>query len=99
MEPWSIEFAGRLEEHIIESDALRGNVLGDPHRRPVWVYVPPGYDDDPEVRYPAVFVIQGLTGQLDMWRNRFPFRLNFPELADRGMAGGNILPAVVVYVD
>jgi Putative esterase len=69
MEPWSIEFAGRLEEHVIISDALQGNVLGDPHRRPLWVYVPPGYDDDTEVRYPAVFVIQGLTGQLDMWRD------------------------------
>ena len=99
MEPWSIEFAGRLEEHVIESDALLGNVLGDPHRRPLWVYVPPGYDDDPGVRYPAVFVIQGLTGQLDMWRNRFPFRLNFPELADKGMAEGDIPPAVVIYVD
>ena len=24
---------------------LRGNPLGDPHERPLWVYLPPGYDD------------------------------------------------------
>ena len=33
---------GRLDEHVIESEALRGNPLGDPHERPLWVYTPPG---------------------------------------------------------
>ena len=36
---------GRLNEHVIVSDLLRGNPLGDPHERPLWVYTPPGYDD------------------------------------------------------
>jgi hypothetical protein len=99
MEPWSIEPAGRFDEHVFESAALRGNVLGDPHERPLWVYVPPGYDGEPDRRYPSVYVIQGLTGQLDMWRNRPPMRPNFPELADRGFASGDIPPAVVVWVD
>ncbi len=99
MEPWSIEVAGRFDEHLIESEALRGNVLGDPHARPVWVYVPPGYDDEPDRRYPSIYMIQGLTGQLDMWRNRVPFRLTFPELADRGIAGGEIPSCIVVWVD
>ncbi|HEX2024989.1 MAG TPA: alpha/beta hydrolase-fold protein [Actinomycetota bacterium] len=98
MEPWSIDFAGRLDEHVIQSEALRGNALGDPDRRPLWVYAPPGYEDE-DSRYPAVFVIQGLTGQLDMWRNRVAFRQNFPELVDRGMAAGEIPLAIVVYVD
>jgi hypothetical protein len=99
VEPWSIDLAGRLDEHVVDSEALRGNVLGDPDRRPLWVYVPPGYEDDGDRRYPAVFVIQGLTGQLDMWRNRVPFRLNFPEMIDRGMAAGEIPPAIVAFVD
>ena len=68
--PWSVEFAGRLDEHAFESEALKGNALDDPHVRPLWVYVPPGYDDEPENRYPSIYLIQGLTGQLDMWRNR-----------------------------
>ncbi len=33
-------------------------------------------------------MIQGLTGQLDMWRNRSPFRRNFPELARRALRHG-----------
>src|SRR5919206_155509 len=79
MLPWSTEPKGRFDEHVVESELLRGNPLGDPHRRPLWVYVPPGYDDEPERRYPSVYVLQGLTRQLDMWRNRVAFRRNFPE--------------------
>src|SRR6266540_2322308 len=99
MEPWSYDFRGRLDEHVFESEALKGNPLGDPHERPLWVYVPPGYDDNPERRYPSVYAIQGMTGQVDMWRNRFPFRKNFPELADDLFADGGAKPCVLVYVD
>jgi len=99
MEPWSREFAGRLDELEIASDVLRGNPLGDPHVRPMWVYTPPGYDTDAERRYPVVYVIQGMTGQLDMWRNREPFRPTFPENVDRLFASGDVPPAIVVFVD
>ncbi|MCD6021044.1 MAG: enterochelin esterase [Actinomycetia bacterium] len=99
MEPWSFEAKGRTDEHIVDSRALRGNALGDPHQRPVWVSTPPGYDDDAERRYPSVYVIQGLTGQLDAWRNRSPFRRNFPELADDLFARGDAPPVIVVWVD
>jgi hypothetical protein len=99
MLPWSKPFAGRLEEHEFESAVLRDNPLGDPHVRPLWVYVPPGYDDEPDRRYPSVYQIQGLTGQLDMWRNRTAFRLNPPELFDELFASGEAPPCVLVWVD
>ena len=53
MLPWSAGLAGRMEEHHVTSELLRGNPLGDPHERPLWVYVPPGYDDEPARRYPV----------------------------------------------
>src|SRR5262249_20816574 len=53
MEPWSHEFRGRLDEHVFSSDVLKNNPLGDPADRPLWVYVPAGYDDA-ERRYPSV---------------------------------------------
>src|SRR5256885_438488 len=98
MEPWSYELAGRLDEHAVESEVLKDNALGDPHVRPLWVYVPPGYDDS-DGRYPSIYVIQGLTGQIDMWRNRTAFRQNFPELADAAIANGECPPCVLVYLD
>ncbi len=98
MEPWSRELEGRLEEAVIESEVLKGNPLGDPSSRPIWVYVPPGYDARAE-RLPSLYVIQGLTGQLDMWRNRMPFRPTPIELTDALFAGGDVPPCVVVFVD
>jgi hypothetical protein len=99
MKPWSFESRGRFEDAEIESRALEGNPLGDPHVRPLHVYLPPGYDDDAERRYPSIYVIQGLTGQLDMWRNRAPFRKNFPELVDDLFAAGDSPAAILVFVD
>ena len=99
MDPWSFDVKGRFDELTIESRALRGNPLGDPHERPIWVSLPPGYEDEGSARYPSVYVIQGLTGQLDMWRNRTPFRRNFPELADDLFAQDGVPPVVVVWVD
>jgi hypothetical protein len=99
MLPWSAELAGQLEEHVITSELLRDNPLGDPNERPLWVYLPPGYDDDPDRRYPTVYVLQGYTGHVAMWRNRAPFRQPFPETADAVFARGDAPPALVVYVD
>jgi len=98
MLPWSAEIAGSFDEHVFDSQALRGNALGDPPSRPLWVYTPPGYDAS-EQRYPAVYMIQGLTGQVDMWRNREAFRPNFPEQLDAMFARRETPPCVVVFVD
>lgn len=98
MLPWSGELAGRIEERMIVSEVLRGNPLDDPHVRPVLVYLPPGYDES-AIRYPSVYVIQGFTGQVAMWRNRSPFRQPFLETADQVFASGTAPAAVVVFVD
>jgi S-formylglutathione hydrolase FrmB len=99
MLPWSADLAGQIEEHTIISELLHGNPLGDPHERPLWVYLPPGYDDGAEHRYPAVYVIQGYTGHIAMWRNRAPYRQPFTETADAVFASGEAPLAIVVYVD
>ena len=99
MEPWSREPVGRFDELEIESDLLRDNPLGDPHVRPLWAYVPPAYEAEPDRRFPSIYVIQGMTGQLDMWRNRSAFRLSTPERIDRLFAEEGCPAAVVVFVD
>ncbi|HEX6887719.1 MAG TPA: alpha/beta hydrolase-fold protein [Candidatus Nanopelagicales bacterium] len=98
MLPWSAPLAGRLDELVIDAPALRGNPLGDPAERPLWVYTPPGYDDAPDLRYPSIYVLQGYTGHVQMWRNRTAFRQPLPETADAVFAGG-APPCIVVYVD
>src|SRR6266536_5561701 len=93
MKPWSIEYRGHLDELEFESEALRSNPLADPHVRPLWVWTPPGYDES-DRRYPSIYVIQGMTGQVDMWRNRAALRPNFLELVDEAA-----LECVIVFVD
>src|SRR3954465_13007936 len=82
---------GRFERATVVSEALRGNPLGDPHERPLWVYVPDGYA---ERRWPVVYVIQGFTGQAGGWFNGRPFEPSFPELVAAAAP-----PCIVVLVD
>jgi hypothetical protein len=73
----------------IESEALRGNPLGDPHVRALHVWAPDG--DGP---YPSVYVIQGMTGMVQSWFNTSPFVPSYPDEVAR------LSPdAVVVLVD
>ncbi|MEO8776116.1 MAG: alpha/beta hydrolase-fold protein [Candidatus Nanopelagicales bacterium] len=98
MLPWDTELAGHLDKSTITSELLRGNVLGDPCERPIWVYTPPGYDAD-ATRYPSVYVIQGYTGHVAMWANRSAYRQPFVETADAVFASGEAPGCLVVYVD
>lgn len=96
--PWPSPLAGRVDDHLITSTALRGNPLQDRAERPLLVYVPPGYDDSTR-RYPTIYVLQGYTGSLPMWQNRMPYRRPFVETADAVLSAGDVPPAVVVFVD
>jgi hypothetical protein len=98
MLPWESPLAGRIDRHVIESEVLRDNVLGDPADRPLWVYTPPGYDETSDV-WPAVYLIQGYTGYVSMWANRTAFRQPFIETADAVFADGRAPGCIVVYVD
>jgi S-formylglutathione hydrolase FrmB len=99
MLPWYGTLSGRLDEHLIESELLRNNPLGDPSVRPLLVYVPPGYDAAPTRRYPTIYILQGYLGHLGMWRNRLPFQQPLFETADEVFAAELAPPAIVVYVD
>ena len=90
----------RFEEHIVRSAALRGNPLGDPAERSLWVYLPPGYAEESERRYPAIYLIQGMTGSVEMWWNVTAFRPTYPDLVDSLFTSSDAPPpAIVVLVD
>jgi S-formylglutathione hydrolase FrmB len=96
--PWHRPLRGRLDDLVIDSEALRGNPLGDPTARPLLVYTPPSVDDA-SARLPAIYLIQGFTGQVDMWRNRSAFRPNVIELIDALFSDPSVPPCLVVMVD
>jgi hypothetical protein len=78
---------------------LADNPLGDPARRPLYVYRPPGVEIDHPRALPVVYVIQGYTGQLDMWLNRTAFEPTMIERVDGLFAAGECPDALVVFVD
>ena len=80
----------------MESELLAGNPLGDPARRPLYVYRSPGVTDHP---VPSVYVLQGFTGQLDMWLGREAFEPNVIERHDAMFATTDTPPAILVFVD
>src|SRR5260370_19320743 len=88
-----------MARQVLTREVLQGNALGDPAARPLWVQLPPGYDDDPARRYPCVYVLQGYAGFVTTWANRAGYSQPFPELADALFASGHAPPAIMVYAD
>jgi S-formylglutathione hydrolase FrmB len=95
--PWHRELEGRFDEWVVESEVLKDNPLGDPPQRPLYVYSAPGAGDGSPV--PAVYVIQGYSGQVDNWLARTSFEPTFIERLDAMFGAGDCPPAVVVLVD
>jgi enterochelin esterase-like enzyme len=96
--PWERELDGTFETLVVESDLLADNHLGDPNRRPLYVYLPPGHGEGTR-RYPTLYVIQGYTGQLDGWLARSPFEPTMVERLDDLFGGVGGRRAIVVFVD
>jgi enterochelin esterase-like enzyme len=84
---------------VVESEALAGNPLGDPARRPLYVYSSPGVSSGAATGVPVVYVLQGFSGQLDGWLARKPFEPLFVERLDAIFAAGDCPDALVVFVD
>ena len=95
--PWDRRLRGRLDKLTVESDLLAGNPLGDSTVRPLYVYTPSGLSS--EERCPAIYVIQGFTGQLSMWFNRDAFEPNIFERIDDLFADSSSPRGIVVFVD
>jgi S-formylglutathione hydrolase FrmB len=91
--------AGDVRVDFIESEALAGNPLGDPSKRPVPVYLPAGYDAQGSRRYPALYVLHGYTGGVTTLISSRPWETNVLQWADRLMREERMPPALVVLVD
>jgi S-formylglutathione hydrolase FrmB len=97
--PWERPLAGILDRVTVESALLAENPLGDPSRRPLYVYRPPGVEVDHPRPLSSVYVIQGYFGQLDSWWRREPFEPNVFEGIDAMFAARECPDAIVVFVD
>ena len=51
--------SGKLQNKVINSDALKGNFIGNSHTRKLQVYTPPGYKKNGDQAYPVVYLLHG----------------------------------------
>jgi enterochelin esterase-like enzyme len=79
-----LEAGGRVENSSLRSDLLR---LPMEYR----VYLPPCYDQQPELSYPVLYMIHGQNYNEDQWD-----RLGVDETADALVQAGEVAPFIVV---
>ena len=68
-----------IKDHVV-SQVLATNPLGDPAERDLLVYLPPGYERSPALRYPVIFALAGYSETDASLQNWQPFQ---PTLSDR----------------
>ena len=88
---------GEVRRLTVDSKALRGNSLGDPHERSVDVYLPPGYK--PWTKVPLLVDLAGFTGSGLGHTNWKAFTENVPERLDRLIASGAMGSVAVAFPD
>ena len=59
--------SGSIIETVISAPALQGNLLGDPTEQRLSIYLPPGYYESRDKRYPALYLLHGFTGTNRTW--------------------------------
>jgi poly(3-hydroxybutyrate) depolymerase len=83
---------GTIHRLVVESEVLKGNVLGDPTARVVDVYVPTGHDGR---GLPLLVDLVGITSSGLSHTNWTAFQENMPERLDR-LIGEHLMPPVIV---
>ncbi|MBM6592582.1 alpha/beta hydrolase [Microvirga pudoricolor] len=80
----------------LQSECLRGNLLGDPSRRRIDVYVPAGHDGG---GLPLLVDLVGYTAGGPAHTNWKNYGENVPERLDRLIGSGAMPPVVVAFPD
>jgi len=93
------ELRGRIESFRLDSRVLKGNALGDPHRRDVTVYLPPEYDQRPGLRFPLFVDLVGFMGSGRAHLDWKAFQESVPERLERLAGSGRIGPVIGVFPD
>lgn len=93
---WAIASpTGKIEKLTINAPSLQNNIIGESTQQPVWVYLPPSYNESNEKRYPVVYLLIGYTGILDLWEWGIS-NYKVKESMDRLITTGKLKEMIVV---
>ena len=95
--------AGRLVEHSVPAPSIEGNLLGIPSERDVAIYLPAGYDEEKDRRYPTLYLLHGIgdshTTWIQAWSDTHAGYATIQDLMDRGHQSGRVAEMIVVVPD
>lgn len=84
----------RIDHVTVHSDAIAGNLMGTTAEREVHVVLPPGYDENPDRRYPVVYALHGYWVKAEQWLKE----VHMPQTAEGAFAKG-VPEMIVVFPD
>jgi len=87
---------GRVERIKVHGKSLEGNLSGDAPDRDVSIFLPPSYQSEKNRRYPVVYMLHGFTDDDARWFGFTKHWINFPEVIDKALAGGETREMIVV---
>ncbi|MDJ0654374.1 MAG: alpha/beta hydrolase-fold protein [Xanthomonadales bacterium] len=98
LRPRPVDPGARLEQVEIESRALNSNPWGDPTRRRLWVYLPPGYHKSDQ-RYPVLWYLAAFTNSGAAAGNWRGFSDNLFQRVERLILAEKMGPVIVAAPD
>ena len=82
--PAAAQETARLAWQTMHSPALEGNLEGNSPDRTVLVVTPPGYDENPDKRYPVVYFLHGYWATPQAYQEMASFEKAVQEAAEDG---------------
>jgi S-formylglutathione hydrolase FrmB len=83
----------KLQNRVINSDALKGNFVGNTFARKLQIYTPPGYKKNGTQQYPVVYLLHGFPFSektfierdvWDEWITPYLFTQEYPDFPEEG---------------
>lgn len=83
----------KLQNRVINSDALNGNIVGNTFTRKLQIYTPPGYKKNGTIQYPVVYLLHGFPFSektfidrdvWDEWITPYLFSQEYPDFPEEG---------------
>jgi enterochelin esterase-like enzyme len=87
---------GTKERIKVYSPSLEGNLVSDPAERDVTVYLPPSYKDEPDRRYPVLYMLHGFTDNDSQWFGWEKHWINLHQVIDAALEDGQTKEMIVV---
>lgn len=82
------------------SPSLSGNLLNEPAIRQILIYTPPGYKEEPQRKYPVVYLLHAYNSGPESWMGEDGYEnMNVAEVLDSLVLNSTIDPLLLVMPD